>query len=788
MLWRKMRRDLWENKGAYLACMVIIVIGLMIFTSFSLVVDNLFASQDSFYRAHNFADGFIQVEEMPAKEVEKLQDIAGIEQIQGRLVRDVRALLPGREESVYLRLVSLDTSRDSIINDVDLMLGSPLHPADLNIWVDNKFFAANGLELNQELEIIIGGAKKSVRVIGMGRSPEFVYALRTNSDLYPNPELFGIAFLPFETMKNLLAQGEIVNNIVFTLTPGADYEDVKVLLQPELTRYGLKSIISRKDQISHLLLSEEIKGIDSFAASLPVLFLAISAMILFITLKRMIERQRGQIGILKALGYQRREILFHYLSYAVIIGGLGGFCGCVAGTMATYPLMGLYMQFFNMPGLTGRISGTYFLWGIALSLGFSLFAGYWGSKGALRLEPAEAMRPPAPIMGQETLLERVQIFWNMLTVQGKIAVRNLSRHPGRTAFMFLGIMFTFALLCLPYTFKDMTDQMLFDQFEKVQTYNVKISLAAPAGPEGVISELTRFPGVNRAEPLAEIPVTLNNEWRAKDAVILGLSPDSQLYHILDKNDREVQPPQEGVLLSERLAEVLDAEVGSRLDLSSLLLKDGDSGKEVAVTGIVPQYMGLNCFMEIEALQELLGESSIATSVILDIDEDQVTALQEEYRNTPAINGIDHTAATINQYQSMMGALNGSMFVMIILGMITGFAIIYNAALVSLSERSRDLATMLVLGMTAGEVLSVVTFEQWFLAGFAMLAGIPLTKLLLVGMAQSFSTDLYSIPMETSSLSFVIAFVFTVCSIWMAQRIAAKKIRSLDLVEVLKERE
>ena len=787
MLWRKMLRDLWENKGAYLACMVIIVIGLMIFTSFSLVVDNLFASQDSFYRAYNFADGFINVEAMPAKQVERLQDIAGIAQIQGRLVQDVRALLPGREENVYLRLVS-DTSQDRILNDVELMQGGLLRPADLNMWLDNRFFTANGLELNQELEIIVGDSKKSVRVVGMGRSPEFVYALRTSSDLYPNPELFGIAFLPLEAMKNLLGEGEIVNNIVFSLSPGADYEDVEARLQPELTKYGLKSIIPRKDQISHLMLSQEIKGIESFAASLPVLFLAIAAMILFITLKRMIERQRGQIGILKALGYKRREIMFHYLSYALLIGGLGGFLGCVAGTMASYPFMDIYTKYFNMPGMTGRISVSYFGWGIALSLFFSLFAGYWGSKGALALEPAEAMRPPAPVAGREAFLERWKAFWNMLTVQGKIAVRNLSRHPGRTAFMFLGIMFTFALLSLPWTFKDMTDQMLFDQFEKVQTYNIKVALARPANQEGVVRELSGFPGVNAAEPLAEIPVTLKNDWMKKDAVILGLSSNSQLYHILDTNDREVQPPGEGLLLSERLAEVLDAEIGSRLKLSSPIMKDGDSDKEVAVVGIVPQYLGLNSFMEIKALQGLLGEGSIITSVILDVDENRVASLQEKYRDTPVINGIDHTAEILNQYQSMMGALNGSMAVMIIFGMVTGFAIIYNASLVSLSERSRDLATMLVLGMTAGEVLTVVTFEQWFLGSLAMLAGIPVTKLLLAGMAQSFNTDLYSIPVKTSSFSFLVAFIFTVASIWIAQRIAGKKIRSLDLVEVLKDRE
>lgn len=111
MLWKKMIRDLKENKGAYLATIIIIVIGLMVFTSFSMVMDNLRLSQQSFYKNQNFADGFIEVQAMPPSEIEKLQDIQGINDVQGRLVKDVKVLFPNRDENVYLRLVSVDPAK-----------------------------------------------------------------------------------------------------------------------------------------------------------------------------------------------------------------------------------------------------------------------------------------------------------------------------------------------------------------------------------------------------------------------------------------------------------------------------------------------------------------------------------------------------------------------------------------------------------------------------------------------------------------------------------------------------
>lgn len=788
MLIRKMYRDLWENKGAYIACIVIILIGLMIFTSYSKVMDNLIMAQQDFYKAQNFADGFIEVEGMPYDEAIKLGNIKGIDLLQGRLVKDVRVLFPGRNENVYLRIVSMDTSQDKILNDVMLIQGSPLDPKTMNIWIDNKFFEANKMELNQEIQIIAGGKKKDLQIVGMGRSPEFIYAMRTSSDLFPTPSTFGIAYMPLETMKNIFSEGGNINNIVFTLEPGVLYEDVEEVIKPELNKYGLKGIVSRKNQLSHLLLTEELKGIQSVSKSLPTLFLGIAAMILYITLKRMIERQRGQIGILKAFGYTHREIMMHYLSYAVFIGSVGGILGSAAGTALSYPFTTMYEMFFNMPGLEGTISYSYFVTGTFLSLAFSVLAGYRGAKGALALEPAEAMRPAAPMTGREVLLEKAAFIWNMLTVQGRMAVRNIFRHPGRTLFMFLGIMFTFSLLSLPWTFKQLSDEMLIDQYEQVQTYNIKIPFASPLKQKEAERELSRYPGVNIIETMTEVPITLKNQWLQKDVLLLGLVQNSQLYHILDKDGKEAPLPQNGILLSERLAELLDAEPGTTITLESKMMKDPERKEAITVTGVIPQIMGINAYMDIKAAQELFGQGAIATSIILDIDEGHVSSLRTKYQNVETINGIEDSTQMLEQSKEMMASFNAAIVIMVLFGMITGFAIIYNASLVTLSERSRDLATMLVLGMTSREVLSVITFEQWFLGVFGMLAGIPLTKMLLVIMAQSFNNDIYTMPSTTSGISFIIALIFTVLSIWFAQQIAARKISSFDLVEVLKDRE
>ncbi|MDD4569907.1 MAG: FtsX-like permease family protein, partial [Tepidanaerobacteraceae bacterium] len=371
MLNRKMLKDLMENKGAYLAVTVIIIMGLLVFTAFSTMVETLQTSQQSFYENQNFADGFVQVKGIPRDEVKKLEDIEGIKEIQGRLVKEVMVLKPGSKQNVYLRLVSVEPGRENPINGALLNTGYPLEDKVMNIWIDNKFFEANSHNLNDELEVIASGKKRKLSIVGVANSPEFIYSLRTAADLYPSPETFGIAFIPISSMEKLFPDEKTFNDLVFTMKPGTDFDKVKTELEVKLKPYGLNSLISQDEQISHLLLSEELKGLVAMSKAMPIMFLSIAAVILYITLKRLIEQQRGQIGILKADGYTSQEILLHYMSYALIIGLAGGLIGVVSGAVLSYPLTSMFQVFFNLPGLEGRFSWYLIILGIILSIIFS---------------------------------------------------------------------------------------------------------------------------------------------------------------------------------------------------------------------------------------------------------------------------------------------------------------------------------------------------------------------------------------------------------------------------------
>ena len=788
MLWKKMLRDLRENKGTYFACTVVIILGLMVFSAFSMVVENLYMSQQQFYQEQNFAHGFGQVKAIPPQEVSRLEAIEGIAEIQGRVIKDVRVLHPEGRENVYLRLVSIDTSLTNPINGVEQVFGIPLSNRELHVWIDNKFLEANRLEVNGELDIIADGRRRSLQIVDVGRSPEFIYALRTSADIFPTPEDFGIAFISLEVMKSLYPNERAFNDIVFTLQPGADFDQVKQALEYRLQPFGLKSLIHRDDQVSHLMLAEELRGLETMSKAFPLVFLSIAAIILYIMLKRMIEQQRGQVGILKAFGYTHWEIISHYLSYALTIGFFGGAVGGILGALVSYPFTSFYQVFYNMPNLTGTFSPRYIILSIFLSVGFALLAGYQGSKKILDLEPAEAMRPSAPVVGGKVLLERIGFFWNMLTVQGMMAVRNLSRNKGRSLFILIGIAFCFAISAFTWSMNDMIQKMIFDQFEKVEVYDAKVILARPINEKAGALELERAAGVREVEALAEVPMTLKHQWHKKDVLVLGIPADSRLYNILDSGEQRVSPPKDGILLSERLAELLAAEIGTSIRAESLFLNTRNGDREITVVGIIPQYLGLNAYMELGSLQEFLNQPGLATSFMLSMEQGSIPLLQEKYLYSDIIVAIDEQGQRLDKMRELMATYGGVIYIYSLIGMIIGFAIIYSTTIITLSERSRELASMMVLGMTPAEVLSVVTFEQWFISLIAMGVGIPLSQIFLNGIAQAISNDMFTMPTIITLNAFISATLVTGLSILIAQRFAARRIKQLSLVEVLKARE
>ncbi|HHY13420.1 MAG TPA: FtsX-like permease family protein, partial [Thermoanaerobacterales bacterium] len=503
----------------------------------------------------------------------------------------------------------------------------------------------------------------------------------------------------------------------------------------------------------------------------------------------LVEQQRGQIGILKALGYTNKEITLHYMSYAIIVGVIGGLLGSFIGMAAATPMTMLLISFFNIPVAYEYFSTYHFFIGMLLSIITFLMAGYNGAKYALWLEPAEAIRPPAPESGERSIFERIGVFNDILTIQGKMALRNLVRNKGRSIFMFLGIMLSCALVAITWSFNDMVDKLLFHQYEEVETYDVKVALTEPVNRDTLIRELYNHDEVVFVESFTELPVTLTHNWLKENTIILGIEGGSNLYNVLDEKGRNIPLTSKGLILSERLADKLKVSKGSVIEIESPLIKGNKQDYEIEVYDIIPQYMGMNAYMEISGLVDIIGQGDFATGALVNVKNDEgIKILRDRYKKSDIVLGIDGREERISQAKELMEVFGSVMYMYVFIGIIIGFAIIYSSNFIVLSERSWEMASMRVLGFTTSEVFSIITFEQWFISIFAILAGLPLGQIMQYIMAIGLSTDMYTLPQLLDPESLFVAPIFTAFSIWVAQRFALRRVKKIQFVEVLKTRE
>lgn len=785
MLLRKMWRDIRGNYGAYLACISVLVIGMMLFVSMALMMESLAESRDEYYRKYNFADGFAQFARGPASLADDVERVNGIRRAAGRLVRDVLVYRPSGEETTTLRLVSF-SGEEQPVNRFRLEQGRVPDDGEKGLLVSSAFLKANDYSIGSRIPLIIEGRQTDFTITGTAASPEYIYEIPGGQTLTPDPRAFGAAFVPYSAIAPLLDMEGEINDISFTLERGVDFTGVKRPVSRILEHYGPGQVFPRKDQLSNSMLTQEIAQLKGSVTTTPVIFLTVAASILYIMLRRMVEQQRGQIGLLKAFGFSSREILQHYLGYAFLTGSLGGLGGGLAGTGFSFLLARVYRQYYNIPGFSGKVSAVYLLAGTLLSLLFSLIAGYQGCKGVLALTPAEAMRPPVPKSGGRTRVERIKFLWKTLSTQGKMAVRNVFRSRQRTILAILGIASALSMMVASRALFDATYFLIDFQYGLVEKYDLKISLQTPVDKTEGVAATSRLTGVSKAEPMLEVPVTMSHRWLEKNTAILGLPKNSALYRLSSKTGEAVSLPSDGLVVSAQLAKMLDIKAGDKVTVKPLIGEKKD--RRVMVRKIVPQYVGLGAYMEIDALSSLLPAPPVASSVLLKVDKDKIAGVRKELQGGKNVAGIYDKTKMKGQFEQLMESSKSSQYILLFFAFVTGFAIVYNVNLISLSERERELATLMVLGMTEREIGRILVYEQGLLGVFAIAAGIPMSYGMLYAIVNASSSEIFNMPLVVEPMSILTGVLGTLLFLAAAQWRTRGKIGKLSMLDVLKQQE
>lgn len=769
-----------NSKSQFLAVLIIIVAGICIYTSLSMVSTNLDHTLDSYYEENSFPHLFIEVLGAPVQTVERLHEIEGVKNVTGSLIMDVPVVSDNREKRQTLRLTTI-TGDEEELSRSTLLEGRPLTETRKEVWLIGQYAEANGIAPGDEIRIQVFGENHTLAVAGIVANPEYIYLMESPQSILPDARGFGVCYLTEAAGRLIMGEGQNYNYIRVEYEHGVDEEVLIEAVEDQLRPYGIKSTVERENQLSNAVMQEELMGLSRMSDSLPILFLLTAGIILMMILSRMVKKDRLKIGVLKAIGYHNKQIVLHYMKYAIIAGLIGGLLGSIIGMALAGAITEVFLEFFHIPMLKFKFEIFYIFSAMLLTAIFCTLSGMLGARGVLKITPTDAMREEPPKAGRRILLEGVPFLWKRFSFSRKLVMKNVFRNKKRAIFVVSGVALTYAMLMFTSTMPTVMDQMMNRHFTEFQKMDYNIGFYKPTH-ERAVYDLHHMIDVDHAEGIIEYPFELNKGHRKQSVNLLGLTESTRFYAFTDTEDKPIPLKPGGVLLSENLAKILKVKQGDQIQIHSILQEKTEI--DIVVSGVVKQTLGMNAYMEIEEMRKLLLEKNLITGVFVDTQDSEVSAKLLGAANIATIMSTDDMRAV---YQEYMNLIMTSISFMLLFSGIIGFCIVYITTMISINEREGEFSSLRVLGFTKREIFSMIRKENNIITAAGILVGIPLGDMFCRYSSSVYSTDIYTIDMTPTIGTAIWAGVFTIAFVILAQLATYRKIRKLDFLQALKNR-
>ena len=782
---RKLWRDLWRMKGQVFAITLVVMSGVATFIMFISTMDSLNLTRNTFYRDYGFADVFVNLKRAPESLKEKLKNVPGVNQVETRVSAYVKLDIGGFNEPVTARILSIPDDGKPLLNRLYIRKGRLADPAKDNEVVINENFAmAHGFGPGDQFAAVINGKWKKLTITGIALSPEFVLLMRPDA-ISPDFKRFGILWMGRKALSKSYNMDGAFNDVVLTLYPDAKLSDVLAELDNIVERYGGFGAYGRKDQISHRMLNEEFRQLQKSSKIFPTIFICVAAFLLNVVMSRTINTQREQIAALKAFGYNNIDVGIHYAKLVILILFAGLVLGIAGGIWFGKMLGAIYMEVYRFPYLIYILHNWVIIAAILISIASALAGTLHSLWRAARQQPAEAMRPEPPARYRVTLIEKIGIG-RWLTQPSRIILRNIERKPVRTFLSILGIAAACATMISSGFFKDSVAYMINVQFIRSQKEDMTVSFAEPTSRRAIY-ELKGLEGVNSAEPFRTVPARFRFGHRSYKTAINGIEPDSRLHLLLDNDFKPLSLPPSGIVLTDYLGKMLGVKAGDMLTVE--VLEGSKPVREILVSALVKQYLGVTGYMDIKALNRIMGEGSAISGAYLATDSMFREKLYQRFVKMARVSGTVVRGDEIRNFNEIQArAMLFFTFIATLMACFISFGVVYNSARIALSERSRELSSLRVLGYTRGEISYILLGELGLLTLIAIPFGFIIGYWLCGYIAQALASDLFRVPLiielKTYSLSAAVIFV----SAAVSSLIVRHKLDHLDLVEVLKTRE
>ncbi len=783
---RKLLRDLWRLKTQLLAISLVMACGVGAFLMAVSASRSLQATQSAYYERAGFAHVFTTVKRAPRSLVSQVREIPGVVQVDDRAVAAVNLDIPGLNEPAAGLIVSIPDDAEPTLNRLHIRFGRLPESGQAGageVLVSEAFAAAHSMRPGFTFNAVINGRMERLTVVGAALSPEHVYSLRPGS-FVPDDKRYGVMWMRRKQIEASFDLDGAFNDLALSISPEANIDEVKDRLDAITRPYGGDGAYGRDEQASDRYVSDELQQLRSMASVTPPVFLAVAAMLINIVISRLVRTQREQIALLRAFGYTPWDIGRHYFAMVAVVGIIGALVGIALGAYMGSLLTSLYVRFFRFPILEYQLEVSVAFIGVGTTLaaacggaGFSVFR-------AMRLAPADAMRPEAPPVYHRSFVERF-VLARMLSPAGRMVVRHLQRHSLRTAIAIFGVSMTVAILILGSFITDAVQRLIDLEFSAVQRQDITVTFNEPRAI-GAQHELAAMPGIIAVEPFRTVPARITHGHRSRREALQGIVPDARLHRVLDGFGRSVDVPPDGLLISIALAELLDLTTGDEVDVE--VLEGQRPTLRLRIERIVESFLGTAAYMDIAALNRVMAEGPTLNGAHLSVDRAAEPRLYSDLKLTPSIATVTIKRAALESFEETLAKnlLTMRMFNLAFACIIT-IGVVYNTARILQAERSHELATLRVLGFYRTEIAGIFLGELAVIVLVAIGPGLFAGYALAAAATAALQTETHRIPFAISVQTLAFAGTVVVLAAAATAQFVRSDLDDLDLVEVLKAR-
>lgn len=549
-------------------------------------------------------------------------------------------------------------------------------------------------------------------------------------------------------------------------------------------------VLNRDTNIGYACFQNDSSIVEGLANVFPVFFFLVAALVCMTTMNRMVEEQRTQIGVLKALGYGEAAIMGKYLFYS----GSAALAGCIAGYflgihLFPFVIWTAYGMMYQMGSIVYIFDGGTALLCLACALLCSMGTTWISCRHELKEVAADLMRPKAPRAGKRVFLEWLPFIWKRLKFLHKVSVRNIVRYKRRFFMMVIGISGCTALLVTGFGIRDSVVDIADQQFQEIQTYQFGITLknGIKDANDPSLTEFTEILDTYDGSflPVLETTMDLQTPENLKSIHLIIVENPAQIGEYIDLHTPDktaISYPKAGeAVICEKLAKRYRIQIGDTIHL----FEENGTEVQAVVSGICENYIYNYIYLNAETYQTACGAflyKNVYANITKDADIHAVGAAIMKANN---ITAVSINADMLVRFSSMMSSMNYIVFVVIACAAALAFIVLYNLNNINITERIREIATIKVLGFYRNETAAYVFRENTALTAIGCAVGLLLGKLLHIYVMHKVDIDLMSFDVHVKAVSYLLSILLTFAFTWIVNRIMTGKLENINMAESLK---